>query len=162
MTRKSHIRILLLLTITLLISCGPQEATSTQEAVSTREAVEKAVLAMERAALDRWSSGDPLGYAQSFAEDATYFDDIGASTRLDGLEAINAYLESLAGKGPAHSYEIIDPKVQVLNGVAILTLHYQATLEDGQVLPTWKATSVYHLIDGSWQVVHANWSLVKD
>jgi hypothetical protein len=47
--------------------------------VSIRELsmnAEESILAQERAGLDRWSAGDPVGYAHSAADDVTYFDDI--------------------------------------------------------------------------------------
>jgi len=126
------------------------------------ENVEQDILAKERQALDRWSAGDPLGFAVNFANDATYFDDIAAHTRLDGLEEIKKHLGSLEGKIPMHNYEIVDPKVQVFGEVAILTLRYHGSTDDEQILPQWKATSVYNFINDDWQVVHAHWSLVKE
>ncbi len=126
------------------------------------ENVEQDILAKERQALDRWSAGDPLGFVVNFANDATYFDDIAAHTRLNGLEEIKKYLVSLEGKIPAHNYEIVDPKVQVFGGVAILTLRYHGSTAEGQPLPQWKATSVYNFNNDDWEVVHAHWSLVKE
>ena len=126
------------------------------------ENVEQDILAKERQALDRWSAGDPLGFAVNFADDATYFDDIAAHTRLDGLEEIKKHLGSLEGQIPEHNYEIVDPKVQVFGRVAILTLRYHGSTADGQPGPPWKATSVYNFINDDWQVVHAHWSLVKE
>lgn len=128
----------------------------------SQEAVSATVLAKERESLDKWSAGDPVGFADNLDQEVTYFDDIGASTRLDGLEEVQAYLQSLVGKIGPHAYEIVDPKVQVAGEVAILTLQYHGALPDGQPLPPWKATSVYQLIDGDWRVVHAHWSLVKE
>jgi hypothetical protein len=55
------------------------------------------VLAMERAALDRWGRGDPLGFLEICAPDVTYFDPL-LERRLDGLEALTRYYESLRGK----------------------------------------------------------------
>jgi len=126
------------------------------------ENVEQDILAKERQALDRWSAGDPLGFVVNFANDATYFDDIAAHTRLNGLEEIKKYLVSLEGKIPAHNYKIVDPKVQVFGGVAILTLRYHGSTAEGQPLPQWKATSVYNFNNDDWEVVHAHWSLVKE
>ena len=40
------------------------------------------ILALECEGLDRWSAGDPVGYAHSAAPDVTYFDDIGAAVRI--------------------------------------------------------------------------------
>lgn len=81
-------------------------------------------------------------------------------TRLNGLEEMQNYLASL--EIPPHSYELVDPKVQIYGDIAILTLRYQSTSLDGKPDPPWKATSVYRLIDSEWRVVHAHWSLMKD
>ena len=122
--------------------------------------VEQTILAKERQALDHWSAGDPLGFAVNFADDVTYFDDISAQTRINGLEEMRKYFTTLAGKIPPHTYEIVDPKVQVYGDIAISTLHYHPII-DGEQGPPWKATDVYRLIDGEWRVVHAHWSLIK-
>lgn len=148
--------ILLLTFLLIFTSCESKQNTSTQENA------EQTILAKERQALDLWSKGDPLGFSINFADDVTYFDDIGALTRLDGLEEVQNYLASLDGIIPPHSYELVNPKVQVYGDIAILTLRYHATSIEGEPGPPWKATSVYHLTDGEWLVVHANWSLVKD
>lgn len=118
-----------------------------------------AILARERAGLDRWSTGEPVGYAHSAADDVTYFDDIGAATRIHGAEAWRSYLTSL--EIPPHSYQLIDPEVQVYGDTGILTLHYHGIGPGGEVLPPWKATSVYRHIEGEWRIVHAHWSLIK-
>ncbi len=149
--------IILLVSILLIFtSCEMEKSTLTEEDV------EQTILAKERKALDRWSAGDPSGFSVNFAENATYFDDIAAHTRLDGLDEIQKHIASLEGKIPIHNYEIVDPKVQVFGEVAILTLRYHGSLPDGQPTPPWKATSVYHLVDNNWQIVHAHWSLVKE
>ena len=95
------------------------------------------------------------------AEDVTYFDDIAAHSRLDGIEELNKHLEWLDGKIPPHKYEIVDPKVQVYGEVAILTHQYHSTDAEGNPGTPWKATSVYRYMDGDWYSVHAHWSLVK-
>jgi hypothetical protein len=146
--------ILLFSILLIFTSCN------TKQSATTQENVEQTILAMERQSLDRWSAGDPLGFAVNFADDATYFDDIAAQTRIDGLEELQKYLKSLVGKIPPHTYEIVDPKVQVYDKFAIVTLHYHSKIGD-EPGPPWKATDVYRLINGKWHVVHAHWSLVK-
>jgi len=122
---------------------------------------EQAILAQERRALDRWAQGNPVGYLDIDADDVTYFDDIGAQSRIDGIEAMRNYFTSLKGKIPTHRYEVVDPKVQVYGDIGILTLRYDAYATDGKPLAHWKATSVYHRIGGDWRIVHAHWSVVK-
>ena len=100
------------------------------------------------------------GYAHSAADDVTYFDDIAAATRIDGIEEWTSYLASLPI--PPHGYEIIDPKVQVYGDVGILTLHYHGLGPEGEVLSRWTATVAYRHDGGAWHKVHAHWSLIKD
>jgi hypothetical protein len=123
---------------------------------------EQEVLSHERRALERWSRGDPLGFLEAASADVTYFDDIGAHTRLEGSDAFREYLSSLQGQIPPHAYEVQDPKVQLYGDTAILTLRYAPSSEDGTPLTPWKATSVYHREDEGWRMVHAHWSLVKE
>ena len=128
----------------------------------THENADQAILAQERRALDRWAQGNPLGFVDIDADDVTYFDDIGAHTRIDGIEAMRNYFASLEGKIPPHRYEVVDPKVQVYGDIGILTLRYHAYATDGEPLTRWKATSVYRWTAGEWRVVHAHWSIVKE
>jgi hypothetical protein len=119
------------------------------------------ILAQERRALDQWSAGNALGYIQIDADDVTYFDDIGAHTRVDGIEAMRTYFASLEGKIPPHNYEIEDHRVQIYDNVAILTFHYQPYTEDGTRITRWKASSIYRWMGQECRIVHAHWSLVK-
>ena len=148
--------ILLLFILLIFISCKKKQTSY------TKQEIERTILSLEQKALDLFSSGDPNGYIINFSNDATYFDDIEAFTRLDSLSEIKKYFTSLNGKVIPHSYKIIDPKVQIYGEIAILTLSYDAKTNDGNELPQWKATSVYRLIKGDWKVVHAHWSLIKD
>jgi len=126
------------------------------------EGATAAILAAEKAALARWSSGDPLGYFEKAHEGLTYFDDIGAQQRINGKAACLAYAEELVGVIPEHRYEIVDPRVQVFGDVGVLTLRYHTSSLDGEPTTPWKATLVYANTDDGWKQVHANWSIVKD
>ena len=122
----------------------------------------EAIVAQERRALDQWSKGNPLGYLDIEAADVTYFDDIGAHSRVNGIDAMRSYLTSLKGKIPPHRYEMLDPNVQLYGDIGILTLRYDAYGADASPMARWKATSVYRRVDDQWRIVHAHWSLVKD
>ncbi len=153
---SSFLNWILMLSLMLIpVSCV------TEPAGPSPEEAEKAVIEKETQSLDNWSAGNPAGFSVNAAEDITYFDDIGASTRLDGLEECKQYLTSLEGMIPPHNYEMLDTKVQSYGNVAILTFHYQASDTAGNKGTPWKATSVYNLRDGEWKMVHAHWSLVK-
>ena len=148
--------ILLLSILLIFTSCAVKQNTLTQEDV------EKTILAQERQVWDRWSAGDPLGFYEIIADDATYFDDIGAQKRLNGREEIQNYVATFEGNIPPHTVEMEDPKVQVYGDVAILTFRYLATMPDGETGSPWKVTDVYRLINDEWKIVHAHWSLVKE
>jgi hypothetical protein len=145
---------ILLLIVLIFTACVKDQS------APKHENVEETILILEGEALDQWSSGNPLGFGVHFADDGSYMDDIGAQNRIVGAEATKEYLASLDGKIPPHEYEIVDPLVQVYGDVAILTFQYHSKI-DTMSGPPWKATSVYHFNDSTWQMVHANWSLVK-
>ena len=128
----------------------------------THKSDEHAILDQERRALDQWASGNPLAYVDIDADDVTYFDDIGAHRRIDGLDKLRTYLAGLMGKIPLHRYELVDPRVQIYGDVGILTLRYQPRDADGKPLTAWKATSVYRRSATDWRIVHAHWSMVKE
>ena len=59
----------------------------------------------------------------------TYFDDVAAHVRVDGIENLKKYFKSLEGKVPVHKYELVNPKVQVYGDMAILSLWYKGIIE---------------------------------
>lgn len=126
-----------------------------------RLSAEEAILAKERERLEHWSKGELTAYAKGSTEDVSYFDDIGAHDRIDGLAELLTYLSALEGQVPAHDYEIVDPRVQLYGDVGIVTLRYHPSFQ-GEALTRWKATSVYRQSDGEWEMVHAHWSMSKD
>lgn len=142
--------------LSLLVSCG------TREEVQNSPNIEQTIIDLEREALDNWSHEDPLGMSVNYAEDVTYFDDISANVRLDGLEEVKSHFASLKGAIIPHTYELVDTKVQSYGNTAILTLRYYATDLDGVSAPPWKATSIYRFADGEWKVIHAHWSTDKE
>ena len=153
--------ILAIVCVFIACSCSspPPNYQDIEEAIALAS---EQILVMERMSLDHWSSGDPLGYAIHVSDDATYFDDIGAIRRVDGKEALQNYLSSLEGQISVHKYEIVNSKVQVYGDVGILTFYYEPSSLDGEADTPWRATSVYHRIDGEWQMVHAHWSLFEE
>jgi hypothetical protein len=116
-----------------------------------------AILAQERTALDRWAQGDPLGYVDIDAEDVTYFDDIGAHTRIDGRASMRSYAASLVGR--FHPTDTGRIRRSGLRHIGILTLRYHAYAADAS-LARWKATRV-PVTAGVSGIVHAHWSLVR-
>jgi ketosteroid isomerase-like protein len=125
------------------------------------------VIALERAALDRWVKLDPEGYLGVYAPEVTYFDPQ-RDKRVDGLEAMKALLAPMKQikAAPAEvRYEMIDPKVQPYGDVSVLTYNLVnfARVPGGQetVRARWNSTAVYARVGGQWKIVHSHWSYTK-
>ena len=80
----------------------------------------EAIVALERGAMDRWGKGDPGGYLDLYTSDLTYFDPSQAR-RVDGLAALTKAFEPIRGKVKIDRYEMIAPKVQRGESMALLT-----------------------------------------
>lgn len=116
------------------------------------------ILAMERAALDRWGSGDPDGFLEIVDVDVTYFDPYQPS-RIDGLSALRQYYAGLRGKIRIDSYEIVEPRVQVYGETAVLTFRFHSRGSESEM--HWNATEVYRRGADGWRIVHSHWSLSR-
>lgn len=122
------------------------------------------VIAIERASLERWAKGDPGGFLSHYAADVTYFDP-SQERRIDGLQAMTAYLTPLRGKISIDRFEVLDPKVQRYGDTAVLTyniVNYQRQ-PDGteRVTVRWNSTAVFQRIDGAWKTIHSHFSFTK-
>src|SRR5436189_1817872 len=83
------------------------------------------LVALERSALDRWIRLDPQGYFDLQAPEVTYFDPF-TERRVDGLDAMQLRLAPMKKMKPPFTdprYDMIDPKVQRLGDVALLTFN---------------------------------------
>jgi hypothetical protein len=54
-------------------------------AQTNTEELSATIIALEKAALEKWNQGDPSGYLDLSAEDVTYFDP-SLEQRMDGLK----------------------------------------------------------------------------
>jgi len=122
------------------------------------------IIAMERAALDRWGRGDPRGYLEIMGSEVTYFDP-SQDKRVDGLGAMEALLVPLTGTIKIDRYEMIDPAVQRHGDVALLTFNlvsYQMSPEGVEsAVARWNSTETYAVIDGRWRIIHSHWSYIR-
>ena len=118
------------------------------------------IVALERAALDRWGRGDPSGFLEIYAPEITYFD-VSTERRLDGHAAMTNYYRPITGKIKVSHYEMIGQKVQRHGDVAVLTynLRSEGVLDGKPVSTRWNSTSVYVRAGSTWKVVHSHWSL---
>ena len=118
------------------------------------------IIALERAALDRWGRGDPQGYVETYAEDVTYFDPF-TRRRVDGLDAIKGMLAPIVGKVRIDRYDMLEPRVQLSGDVAVLTFNLVSHTHGPDGAPRevrWNSTEVYRRTAGKWKIMHNHWS----
>ena len=121
------------------------------------------IIALERGALDRWGKGDPGGYLELYANDVTYFDPQ-REKRVDGLAAMKRLLEPIKGTFKSDGYEMIEPRVQRVGTMAVLTYNLvsRGSGPDGKpVVARWNTTSVYTQADGRWKIAHSHFSFTQ-
>ena len=121
------------------------------------------VIALERAALDRWGAGDPTGYVELFAHDITYFDPI-QDRRLDGRTAMVALMDSIAGKIRVDRYDMLRPVVQQHGDVALLSFNLVSyRTDDGRerAISSWNSTEAYRRTPQGWRIFHSHWWYVR-
>jgi ketosteroid isomerase-like protein len=123
------------------------------------------IIALERAALDRWGRGDPNGYLEMYADDVTYFAP-DTEKRVDGLAAMRNLLLPKTGTIKIDRYEMINPIVQFRGDqFALLSfniVNYQRQ-PDGSEQPIrrWNVTEAYSRVNGRWRIVHSHFSYVQ-
>jgi len=121
------------------------------------------VIALERAALDRWGKGDPGGYLELYARDVTYFDPT-REKRVDGIDAMTKLLEPIRGLVKIDRYEMIAPHAYRAGEVAILTYNLvsHSRRPDGSAgIARWNVSAVYRQIEGGLKIVHHHFSYTK-
>ncbi|MEW6567010.1 MAG: DUF4440 domain-containing protein [Chloroflexota bacterium] len=116
----------------------------------------QAIIAMERAALDRWGKGDPSGFLEICAPDVVYFDPT-LERRIDGRDALSRYYEALRGKVHFERYELLNPLVQLVGDAAVLTFNY-VSYGGGEDEHRWNCTEVYRRSGDKWEIIHTHWS----
>ena len=117
---------------------------------------EHEVVALERAALERWGKGDPGGFLEICAPDVVYFDP-SLERRIDGLAALTRYYEGLWGTVSFQRFELINPQVQVVGDAAILTFNY-ASYGAAGVPSRWNCTEVFRREADVWRIIQTHWS----
>jgi ketosteroid isomerase-like protein len=124
---------------------------------------DEAIVALERAALDRWGNGDPQGYLGTYAPQITYFDPY-QERRVDGLATMRQLYGPIAGLVKVDRYEMIGAKVQRHGDVAVLSYNLvsHARRPSGEpMVVRWNSTAVYARVAGQWKIIHSHWSYTR-
>jgi len=117
-----------------------------------------AIIAMERAAIDRWGRGDPSGFLEICARDVVYFDN-NLESRLDGLEALTALYEKIRGQIHLDRYDLLNPKVQLCGDAAVLTYNFVGCADEKA--HRWNCTEVYRRNPNGWRIIQTHWSFTQ-
>lgn len=115
------------------------------------------VIALEEDALARWCNGDPSGFLEICAPDVVYFDPF-RPTRLNGIEELTAYYESVRGQIHAPYHKMIDAHVQEVGDAAILTFRFNSSATPDGPQMRWNCTEVYRKEPGQWRIIQTHWS----
>ena len=121
--------------------------------------VAQTIIDMERAALERWGRGDPSGFLEICAEDVVYFDPFQVR-RLNGLSELRDLYESIRGQVDIARFDLIDPVVQAVDDMAVLTFNYVAE-GPNEVTSQWNCTEVFRRDGGTWRIVQTHWSITQ-
>jgi hypothetical protein len=122
------------------------------------DSVVEEIIAMEKAALARWGNGDPSGFLEISTPEVVYFNPYLAS-RLDGLDALIEDYEALRGTIFFDRFELINPLVQFVEDMAVLSFNY-VSYKDGQA-DRWNCTEVYRKTKGAWRIIQSHWSYTE-
>jgi ketosteroid isomerase-like protein len=120
------------------------------------DAVAEEIIAMEKAALNRWGKGDPDGFLEICTPDVVYFDPY-LEMRVDGLPALTALYETIRGQVRFDRFELLNPHVQASADLVVLTFNYVSYT--GDQTSRWNCTEAYRREpDGRWRIVQTHWS----
>jgi hypothetical protein len=122
------------------------------------DSLSKVIIGIEKSALDKWNKGDPSGFLEISAKDVVYFDPY-TEQRLDGLEKLTKLYNSLRGQIKVEKYDIINPNVQAVKNMAVLT--YNLISLSGDSIQKWNCTEVYRVDHKKWKIIQTHWSLTK-
>ena len=130
-----------------------------EAATETTTDVARTIIDLERRALERWGKGDPSGFLEISANDVVYFDPYQAR-RLNSINELRALYDSIRGQVSVARFELIDPRVQAVDGMAVLTFNYVAE-GTNEATSRWNCTEVYRRDAGTWRIIQTHWSFTQ-
>lgn len=135
-------------------------STAWQYESKEQEALAQHIIGLEKAALDKWFTGDTSGYEKLWSRRSfTYFDAV-VTERIDDHATIAEFLKTIDGKLFADSYDFRNPRVQISMDMAVLT--YQLFARTTLIDMEYNCIEVYQKEeDGQWRVIHSTWSFIR-
>lgn len=127
-----------------------------------QETLAQHIIALEKAALNKWFNGDTSGYNRLWSRrNFSYFDAV-VTERIDSHEEIEKVLAAIEGKLFADSYDFKNPRVQFSDDMSMGVLTYQLYAKTTLIDMAYNCIEVYHKEpDGQWHVVHSTWSFIR-
>lgn len=122
------------------------------------DSAEHTILALERAALDRWGNGDPDGFLELSAPDVSYIDPFQPKP-LSNRAELKALYDQFRGMIKIESSEMVNACVQQVGDVAVLSFQFFSQGSEGST--KWNATEVYRKLPDGWRIIHTHWSFVQ-
>jgi ketosteroid isomerase-like protein len=121
--------------------------------------IAQTIIALEQAALERWGRGDPSGFLELSAEDVVYFDPF-QERRLNGLAELRELYESIRGRVQIATFALLNPVVQAVDDMAVLTFNYVAE-GTNEVTSRWNCTEVFRRDGERWRIIQTHWSFTQ-
>ena len=119
--------------------------------------VAETIVALERAALDRWCKGDPYGFVENALDNVTYFDHV-TKDRIDGIAALKEHVRQFVGKVDVPRYEMPNTKVRLEGNMVVFTFNWETYSREGELTSRWNATEVFVRSEGQWKYAHLHWA----
>jgi hypothetical protein len=119
------------------------------------DTITEEIIAIEKVALGKWGNGDPSGFLEVSAPDVVYFDPY-IPKRIDGVDSLREYYQTIWGKIFFDWFELINPTIQVSGDMAVLTFNYISY--KGKESDRWNCTEVYRQTENEWKIIQSHWS----
>ena len=129
---------------------------------SALQAEGDAVLKVERDAWEAAKNKEIDALSDYFTEDASMFSDSEAY-RLRGKADLMRSMETWINRSDLHSYQMLDPQVQVVGNTALLTYYFSlaGTRSGKDFSQSGKITMVFVKQDGKWRALHEHVSAAR-
>jgi len=123
-------------------------------------AEEGKILPLERAAWEALRNKQPTALADYFADDVSYFDERQAY-RVRGKQELLRGLEAMLTQRELHSWQILDPQIEILGNTAILTYYFteQGVAAGIEFSTAGKMSVVFFNQEGTWRARHVHRSV---